>query len=145
MGQQQLILIILVSVLVGIATVVAINTYTEAAKSANLDAIRIDLGTIGAQAQAFYNKPIELGGGGKAFTNISFNDITIARDSLNGNNMMLMNQNALYSIESVAENEIVITAQPKSGEAMDFSNVHSTDLTLLAEISVGNIDIRFQN
>lgn len=40
MGQQQLLLVILVTIIVGIATVVAINTFSSAADSANLDAVR---------------------------------------------------------------------------------------------------------
>jgi len=50
MGQQQLLLVILVTIIVGIATVVAINTFGAAADSANLDAVRQDMGSIAASA-----------------------------------------------------------------------------------------------
>ncbi|MDZ7715010.1 MAG: hypothetical protein U5J95_02240 [Balneolaceae bacterium] len=48
MGQQQLLLVILVTIIVGIATVVAINTFSSASDSANVDAVRGDLLNIAA-------------------------------------------------------------------------------------------------
>jgi Tfp pilus assembly protein PilE len=75
MGQQQLLLVILVTIIVGIATVVAINTFGAAADSANVDAVRQDLASIAAAAQGYYMKPEMLGGGGRTFEGITFNDI----------------------------------------------------------------------
>ena len=43
MGQQQLLLVILVTIIVGIATVVAINTFSSASEQANIDAARQDM------------------------------------------------------------------------------------------------------
>lgn len=145
MGQQQLLLVILVTVIVGLATVVAIDTFSQASESANLDAVRVDLGVIAGQAQAYYNKPREMGGGGRAFTGFSFEHVAFAYDSLNATKMMAMNDNALYNIESATDAEIVITAQPTSAGEMNFSNVTNTDLTLRAEIGTGTVDISFQN
>ena len=82
MGQQQLLLVILVTIIVGIATVVAINTFSSAADSANLDAVRQDLAQIGSSAQAYYIKPTMLGGGGSSFTGINFNLISFPSDSI---------------------------------------------------------------
>ncbi|MDZ7806938.1 MAG: hypothetical protein U5K71_07465 [Gracilimonas sp.] len=56
MGQQQLLLVILVTIIVGIATVVAINTFGSAADSANLDAVRQDVATIAASAQGYLHE-----------------------------------------------------------------------------------------
>ena len=67
MGQQQLLLVILVTILVGIATVVAINVFGESAEQANADAVRQDLLAAASQAQAIYAKPAQLGGAGGDF------------------------------------------------------------------------------
>jgi len=57
MGQQQLLLVILVTIIVGIATVVAINTFGSAADAANIDAVRNDVAAIASGAQGYYMKP----------------------------------------------------------------------------------------
>jgi type II secretory pathway pseudopilin PulG len=71
MGQQQLLLVILVTVIVGIATVVAINTFGSASKSANIDAVNNDVASIAASAQAYYTKPSMMGGGGNSFSPVT--------------------------------------------------------------------------
>lgn len=69
MGQQQLLLVILVTILVGIATVVAINVFGTAAEEANRDAVRQDMLTAAAQAQAIHARPQALDGAGRDFAN----------------------------------------------------------------------------
>ena len=68
MGQQQLLLIVLGVIIVGIAVVVGINVFTASAASSNRDAVTADLTNLSAMAQQFYRKPTALGGGGNAFT-----------------------------------------------------------------------------
>ena len=117
MGQQQLLLVILVTIIVGIATVVAINTFGSAADSANLDAVRQDMGSIAASAQAYYMKPGMLGGGGNSFDGMTFNDITFAGEVDGSDNMVASNENGSYEIEisgSGTGNGFTITATPSS-------------------------------
>src|SRR5512140_1671441 len=68
MGQQQLLLIVLGVIVVGIAVVVGINLFTANAVSANRDGVVADLNNLGAMAQQHYRKPTSMGGGGNAFT-----------------------------------------------------------------------------
>ena len=68
MGQQQLLLIVLGVIIVGIAVVVGINVFTASASQSNRDAVIADLTNIAAMAQQFYRKPAALGGGGNTFT-----------------------------------------------------------------------------
>ncbi len=68
MGQQQLLLIVIGVIIVGIAIVVGINLASTSAQSANRDAVIADLNNIGAYAQQYYRKPTSLGGGGNTFT-----------------------------------------------------------------------------
>ena len=78
MGQQQLLLVILVTIIVGIATVVAINTFGAAADTAAQDAVRQDIASIAAGAQGYYMKPRMLGGGARSFDGLTFNDIAFS-------------------------------------------------------------------
>lgn len=68
MGQQQLLLIVLGVIIVGIAVVVGINVFTASSVNANRDAVISDLTTIAAMAQQFYRKPVAMGGGGNSFS-----------------------------------------------------------------------------
>ena len=66
MGQQQLLLIVLGVIVVGIAVVVGINLFNASAVSANRDGVVSDLNNLGAMAQQHYKKPASMGGGGQA-------------------------------------------------------------------------------
>jgi len=68
MGQQQLLLIVLGVIIVGIAIVVGINLFNANAISSNRDAIISDLNNLGANAEQYYLKPTSMGGGGNHFT-----------------------------------------------------------------------------
>ena len=69
MGQQQLLLIVLGVIIVGIAVVVGINVFTASSLQANSDAVIADLTTIASMAQQYYRKPTAMGGGGNSFAN----------------------------------------------------------------------------
>ena len=68
MGQQQLLLIVLGVIVVGIAVVVGINLFNANATSANRDGVISDLNNLGAMGQQYYKKPTSMGGGGNTFT-----------------------------------------------------------------------------
>ncbi len=68
MGQQQLLLIVLGVIVVGIAVVVGINLFNASAEEANKDGIVSDCTNLGAMAQQYFKKPVSMGGGGNDFT-----------------------------------------------------------------------------
>lgn len=68
MGQQQLLLIVLGVIIVGIAVVVGINVFTASSSQSNRDAVIADLTNLASMAQQFYRKPSALGGGNNSFT-----------------------------------------------------------------------------
>ncbi|NJD23750.1 MAG: hypothetical protein FIA82_13960 [Melioribacter sp.] len=68
MGQQQLLLIVLGVIIVGIAVVVGISVFTASSSSANRDAVIADLTNLASLAQQYYRKPGALGGGDRTFT-----------------------------------------------------------------------------
>jgi hypothetical protein len=68
MGQQQLLLIVLGVIIVGIAIVVGINLFNANAESSAQDTIVSAATNIGALAQQYFKKPTSMGGGGNNFT-----------------------------------------------------------------------------
>lgn len=114
MGQQQLLLVILVTIIVGIATVVAINTFGSAADAANIDAVRTDVAAIASGAQGYFMKPTMLGGGGRTFTLIEFNDFGFAANGISADGLSAQNENGRYVISARAADSFLITAHPAS-------------------------------
>lgn len=66
MGQQQLLLLVLGIVIVGLAVVVGIQAFSENQKKANADAMVNDAVRIASDAQAWKLKPSAFGGGADA-------------------------------------------------------------------------------
>jgi Tfp pilus assembly protein PilE len=71
MGQQQLLLIVLGVIIVGIAVVVGINLFNASAISSNRDAVISDLSNLAALAHEYYAKPSSMAGGGNSFVNFA--------------------------------------------------------------------------
>lgn len=118
MGQQQLLLVILVTIIVGIATVVAINTFGSAADASNLDAVRNDVAAIASAAQGFYMKPEMLAGGGRTFTGIGFNGFGFAANGVEDANpsTIAQNENGRYVLDAGDDQLLIVTAHPASDD-----------------------------
>jgi Tfp pilus assembly protein PilE len=93
MGQQQLLLIILGVIVVGIAVAVGITMFSDSATNANRDAITNDLVNLASRAQQFYRRPTALGGGGYSFVGITKDAAGLAKLTNKPSN-----GNAVYSI-----------------------------------------------
>ena len=83
MGQQQLLLIVLGVIIVGIAIAVGISMFKSNAVSSNRDQVINDLNNLGAKAEQFWRKPTSMAGGGQSFAGFG---LTVD-DTLNGNGM----------------------------------------------------------
>jgi Tfp pilus assembly protein PilE len=122
MGQQQLLLVILVTIIVGIATVVAINTFSSAADSANVDAVRNDLTSMAAAAQGYYMKPSMMGGGGQDFTNITWDNMgSVPVNSTSATEAS--NDNGSYTISGRSAGQFDIEATPNQAGGNIFISV----------------------
>jgi hypothetical protein len=75
MGQQQMLLLTLTVVTIGMAIVIGIDMVSENSRAANQDEVRDALMTIAARAQGWYRRPAQLGGGGGTFTAITLDAI----------------------------------------------------------------------
>ena len=68
MGQQQLLLIILGIIIVGIAISVGINMFTAHSIEAKRNSVTSDLIHLASEAQKYYKTPSAMGGGSSKFT-----------------------------------------------------------------------------
>ncbi|MBP3191898.1 hypothetical protein [Natronogracilivirga saccharolytica] len=128
MGQQQLLLVILVTILVGIATVVALNVFGTAAEDANRDAVRQDILQGASQAQAIHARPTALDGAGRDFTRIQDDGAGEGDDLITRLGMPVVfehenctdatgnygNENGCYVVDVIDANSLRITGDPSS-------------------------------
>ncbi len=106
MGQQQLLLIILGVIIVGIAIAAGLTMFTAQSVGSNRDAIISDLTNLAANAYQYWISPTTMGGGGGEYTSY------VIPPSL------VTNENGSYAIGSVTETSITFTG---------FSAQYSTD------------------
>lgn len=135
--------VILVTIVVGLAAVVAMSTFGSQAEQANLDAVRVDLQNMASQMQSYFQKPQQLGGGGNSFTGVTFYNFNFAADTVNAAGTMAQNENGIYEIQSVSPEEVVVWGYPVMDGTTNFSNVQQTQLTLEGVISEGDISSGF--
>jgi Tfp pilus assembly protein PilE len=120
MGQQQLLLIVLSVIIVGIAVVVGINMFNDQAASSNLDAVTADLVNLASRAQQHFRRPTAMGGGGGSFALLTNNAAGLAYLTTQPTN-----DNGTYSI-STAGNATSVTLQGVGVEDGDGDGVNCT-------------------
>jgi len=125
MGQQQLLLIILGVIVVGIAVAVGITMFTDNAVSANKDAVTNDLVNLASRAQQFYRRPTALGGGQGSF-------ILLDASSLSKLTSKPTNSNGTYSILTAGTATSVVLHGQGTEKGTD-GNYISIDMTVLAD------------
>jgi Tfp pilus assembly protein PilE len=107
MGQQQLLLIILGVIVVGIAVAVGITMFQDNAVSANRDAVVNDLVNLAARAQQYFRRPTSLGGGQNSFNGLSA-DATGLKKLVNTNASPWVNANGSYAIITAGTDSMVV-------------------------------------
>ncbi|MCB0261901.1 MAG: hypothetical protein R3C41_18540 [Calditrichia bacterium] len=83
MGQQQLLLIVLSVIIVGVAIAVGVTQFQSNAVESNRQAVISDLVNYSAKAQRFYRTPTQLGGGSQNFNGFTMSPLDTA--NANGN------------------------------------------------------------
>ena len=106
MGQQQLLLIILGVIIVGIAIAVGITMFSAQAISSNKDAILADINNLGADAFQYKIRPTAMGGGNGVYT--GYEDIAAKTNWPWANN-----PNATY-VATVAPATVSVTGTSKA-------------------------------
>ena len=83
MGQQQLLLLVLSAIIVGVSIVIGINMFASSAVQANQDAIMQDCLHIAARAQEWFRKPTSMGGGNRSFDSITMTLLNLPTTNAN--------------------------------------------------------------
>ena len=99
MGQQQLLLIILGVIIVGVAIAVGISMFSGQSVASNKDAIITDIATLGADVYQYKIRPSSMGGG-----NGSYTGYTLSSTGAWGTN----NPNATYSVTLSASSCVIL-------------------------------------
>jgi len=94
-GQQQLLLIILSVIVVGIAVTLGIQMFSDSSIDANRDEITNDLNNLASRAHQYYRRPSYLNGGGNSFAGLTADASGIAKLT-----NAPKNDNGVYSIAS---------------------------------------------
>lgn len=76
MGQQQILLIVLSVILVGVAVSVGITMFQSQSKQGEMDNVAMYLNNVGSAAYAYYIKPTSLGGAGNVVAAVADNEAT---------------------------------------------------------------------
>lgn len=103
MGQQQLLLVVLGIIIVGVAITVGLTMFKAHAVESSRSAIINDLGYFAMRARQFYNKPPSLGGAYHDFSEITLPMLTRLSE----------NENGRYYIESSDKDELVLVGVGK--------------------------------
>ena len=126
MGQQQLLLIILGVIIVGIAIAVGITMFSSSSIQSNKDGIINDLNNLAANAYQYRIRPTTMGGGGGSYTayviptklqtnsngNYTTTSVAAASITLKGTS----SQNATNTVTAVLDSTGALTSFTYAGE-----------------------------
>lgn len=104
MGQQQLLLIVVSVIIVGIAVAVGITQFSSSAAKSNLDAVRADLQNLASEAHKYYMTPSAMAGGGNSFSGLTADAAGLAKLTTQSSN-----DNGAYTISTAGSaTEVVL-------------------------------------
>ena len=104
MGQQQLLLLVLGIVLVGLAVAAGIQAFGENSKKSNADALVSDASRIASDMQAWVSKPSAYGGGRGDFSSIAMSQFGYTTSG-----GIYENNNGRFAITSISSDEAILT------------------------------------
>ena len=123
MGQQQLLLIILGVIIVGIAIAVGLSMFTAQSVGANRDAIIADLTNLAANAYQYRIRPTTMGGGGG-----SYSGYTIPPS-------LATNENGSYSLGTVGTTSVTFTGTSAQYTSDSVTGTYGSDGKLTGQFS----------
>jgi hypothetical protein len=106
MGQQQLLLIILGVIIVGVAIAVGISMFSSQSVKSNQDAILSDLANLAADGYQFKIRPTSMGGGNGTYAGYTV-----------GTSWGASNPNATYTITAQTATALSLKAESKQVDA----------------------------
>ena len=141
MGQQQLLLIVLGVIIVGVAIVAGINLFNAGSEDATKDELTSQCLAIGSNAQQWYKKPIAMGGGGGYFSTTGGQTtayaIPIKMQATANAGLIDANGDATtagYAITTPGDQSITITATPNTVLQYDWTVVCTITPTSISTV-----------
>ena len=116
MGQQQLLLIVLITIIIGIASLVAVTTFDSAAQSANRDGLTIDVTTLASSAQDYFLRPEPLGGGGRTYDGFMIQGKLLPVKGISSDGLFTETENGTLEVVSASGGALSIIGHPSSCE-----------------------------
>ena len=105
MGQQQLLIVILVTIIVGIATFIAIDNMQKSHNASVYEAIQKDIMQAQVSAIAYLKKPAMMGGGSGSYIGMTLQDILLPEE----------NENSAYELDEINADSFVVIATTAYG------------------------------
>jgi hypothetical protein len=109
MGQQQLLLVILAIIVIGVSVVVANQLFFASAEDSNKDSIITEITNLATISLQYYKKPALMAGGGRSFTNWQ---IPTQLDT---------STNGTYTISQATNNQLILIGNPIQGSGYTWS------------------------
>ncbi len=128
MGQQQILLIILGVIVVGIVVVVSIAMFQDNAVDHNRAAVIGDLKKLAIKAEQYYTKPTTLGGGGNTFSALTADATGLAQLATTA---FTNNANGTYTIKT-AGTATTIDLEGVGNVALSDGTFPTYDMTVTA-------------
>ena len=97
MGQQQLLMIVLAIIIVGLAIAISVQLFRSSAIESKRDLLIEETSSLATMAIQYYKKPQAMGGGGRSFTGWEIPD------------QMLQTANGSFMKTEVSPSQIIIT------------------------------------
>jgi len=142
MGTQQILMIVLSVIIVGIAVGVGITMFQNQAKTSNRQALLGDLRNFSSNAIAFYKIPSSMGGGGNGtpgFLGNSGNGSELKMYlGFDADDNTFSNENGTYTLESPTATQVKITGVGKEVGQNGTSPVKA-DVTVMANLTSGAV------
>jgi hypothetical protein len=131
MGTQQILLIVLSVIIVGIAVAVGITMFNQQTLNSARQAIIGDMNNMAATAQAWYKTPVSMGGAGYTIGDVGA-AATALETYIGGD--MLDNDNAAYDV-TILGTVVTIESDPKE------ASLDATNPILKINLASGNIAV----
>ena len=109
MGQQQLLLIVLAIIVIGVSVVVASQLFNASAEDSNKDSIITELTNLAVISMQYYDKPVTMAGGGRSFSNWQ---IPSQLDT---------STNGTYTISQANNNQLILIGSPIQGSGYSWT------------------------
>jgi hypothetical protein len=125
MGTQQILLIVLSVIIVGVAIAVGITMFSNQAYNSNQQAVAGELQNYGSQAIQYYKTPVSQGGAGQDSTNVTVTKVATFL-GFTGTNNSLTSDNGEFRVTAVSGTTVTLKGLGKELKSAKYPLVTTT-------------------